>query len=430
MSGNLDRPPVRTPDADAPAVPAAFPAEPAGLRPFAAFASRNYRLWFAGQLVSLFGSWMQSTALGFLVYELSHSAAYLGYVSFAASAPSWLFMLRAGVIADRAPRRTLLLMTQTAMMALALVLSGLTFSGLVAPWQIVIVAFGLGTANAFDAPARQAFVSELVPRKDLTNAIALNSTMFNAAVALGPAASGVVYVLLGPAWCFLVNTVSFLAVIAALLAMRLEPRPRAGEGTSHGGGLRDGLRFVAGHETVRVLIGLISVVSLVGLGFITLMPAWAKDVLGGDATTNGCLQSARGIGALTAALTVAALGRFTFKGKLLSFGTFFFPTLVLGFALVRWLPLSLILLVGAGFGLILIFNLCNALVQEHTPDELRGRVMSIYSLAFFGFLPIGGLLVGLLAEAVGEVWTLTVGALATLACAVLLAVAYPALRRL
>lgn len=421
---------VRPPDADAPSVPAAFPAAPAGLRPFAAFASRNYRLWFAGQLVSLFGSWMQSTAQGFLVYELTGSPAYLGYVTFAAAAPAWLFMLRAGVIADRVPRRSLLLATQAAMMAVALILSVLTFSGLVAPWQIVVLAFALGVANAFDAPARQAFVSELVGREDLTNAIALNSTMFNTAVALGPAISGVVYAAFGPAWCFLTNAVSFLAVIAALVAMRIEPRAAgSGEGALRGG-LKEGLLFVARHETVRVLIGLISVLSLVGLGFVTLLPAWAKDVLGGDATTNGWLQSARGVGALAAALTIAALGRFTFKGKLLTLGTFLFPTLVLAFAWVRWLPLSLALIVGAGFGLILIFNLCNSLVQEHTPDGLRGRVMSIYSLAFFGFLPVGGLLAGLLAEGIGEVWTITSSAVATLACATLMTAVYPSVRRL
>jgi len=422
--------PVRPPDADAPTVPAAFPAAPAGLRPFAALASRNYRLWFAGQLVSLFGSWMQSTAQGFLVYELTGSPAYLGYVTFAASAPAWLFMLRAGVIADRVPRRSLLLLTQSAMMVVALVLTALTFSGLVAPWHIVVLAFGLGVANAFDAPARQAFVSELVTREDLTNAIALNSTMFNAAVALSPAISGVTYAVFGPAWCFLVNAVSFLAVIAALLAMRIEPRPVTPGGGAPRGGLKEGLLFVARHRTVRMLIGLISVLSLVGLGFVTLLPAWAKDILGGDATTNGWLQSARGVGALTAALTIAALGRFTFKGKLLTLGTFLFPTLVLAFAWVRWLPLSLALIVGAGFGLILIFNLCNSLVQEHTPDELRGRVMSIYSLAFFGFLPIGGLFAGVMAEAVGEVWTLTLTALTTLVCAGLMAVFYPSVRRL
>ncbi len=422
--------PVRPPDADALAVPAAFPAAPAGLRPFAAFSSRNYRLWFAGQLVSLFGSWMQSTAQGFLVYELTGSPAYLGYVTFAASAPSWLFMLRAGVIADRMSRRSLLLLTQTAMMVVALALTTLTFSGLVAPWHIVVLAFGLGVANAFDAPARQAFVSDLVVREDLTNAIALNSSMFNTAVALGPAVSGVTYALFGPAWCFLVNAVSFVAVIAALLAMRVERGPAADGGGLRRGGLREGLLFVARHETLRVLIGLISVLSLVGLGFVTLLPAWARDILGGDATTNGWLHSARGVGALTASLTIAALGRFTFKGRLLTFGTFLFPALVLAFAWVRWLPLSLALIVGAGYGLILIFNLCNALVQEHTPDELRGRVMSIYSLAFFGFLPIGGLFAGLLAEAVGLVATLTLNALATLVCAALMVVVYPSVRRL
>src|SRR5262245_9039549 len=172
---------------------------------FSAFRYRNYRLWFAGQLVSLVGTWMQTTAQGFLVFELTHSPAYLGYVGFAAGVPSWLFMLYGGVIADRVSRRNLLLMTQTGMVILAFILAALTFSGWVQPWHIIVLALGLGVANAFDAPARQAFVVEMVDREDLTNAIALNSSMFNLATVVGPAVSGLVYAWLGPAWCFTIN---------------------------------------------------------------------------------------------------------------------------------------------------------------------------------------------------------------------------------
>jgi MFS family permease len=223
--------------------------------------------------------------------------------------------------------------------------------------------------------------------------------------------------------------VSFLGVIAALAMMRLRPAAAPPDVGARPSGLKEGFAFVAGDATVRALIGIIAVVSVVGMGFVTLMPAWATEILGGDAKTNGWLQSARGVGALVAALTIASLGRFRFKGKLLTLGTFLFPGLVLAFAWARSLPLSLLLLVGGGFGLILIFNLCNALVQEQVPDALRGRVMAIYSLAFFGLLPVGGLIAGLLAEAVGPVWTVTVTASVTLACAALMALFYPAIRR-
>jgi MFS family permease len=190
---------------------------------FAALQYPNYRLWFIGQMISLVGTWMQGTAQGYLVYELTRSPAYLGYVGFAAGVPSWLFMLYGGVIADRMSRRTLLVITQTCMMLLAFLLAGLTFTGRVQPWHIIVLAFLLGTANAFDAPARQAFVLEMVDRQHLTNAIALNSTMFNLGTAIGPAMAGITYSLFGPAWCFTINAFSFLAVIAALLLMKLKP---------------------------------------------------------------------------------------------------------------------------------------------------------------------------------------------------------------
>ena len=193
---------------------------------FAALAYPNYRLWFFGQMVSLFGTWMQITALGYLVYEITRSPAYLGYTGFASGLASWIFTLWGGVVADRVPRRRLLVVTQVLSMLLAFLLSALVFAGVVAPWQIILLAFLLGVVNAFDAPARQAFVLEMVDRSVLTNAIALNSTMFNIAISAGPAAGGVVYALLGPAWCFAINGVSFVAVIAALLAMRLPPPPR------------------------------------------------------------------------------------------------------------------------------------------------------------------------------------------------------------
>ena len=225
---------------------------PSAKQTFASLGHRNYRLWFTGQAASLIGTWMQFTAQGFLVFKLTHSPAFLGYVSFAYGAPVWLFTLFGGVISDRLPRRNLLLVTQTTMMILAFILAGLTFLGHIQPWHIVLLALGLGVVNSFDTPARQAFAVELVERKDLGNAIALNSTMFNLATAIGPAIAGVTYAVFGPGWCFTINGVSFIAVIAALSMMRLKPQaPRARTGTALDD-LKEGLRYVINQPTIRI----------------------------------------------------------------------------------------------------------------------------------------------------------------------------------
>lgn len=416
-----------------------FLAENVGGRPFfsldlsqmfASLRHRNYRLWFMGQLVSLIGTWMQTTAQGYLVFQLTHSPAYLGYVGFAAGVPSWLFMLYGGVIADRLPRRKLLLLTQNTMMILAFIQAALTFSGLIQPWHIVLLALGLGVANAFDAPARQAFVVEMVEREDLTNAIALNSSMFNLATVVGPAVAGLSYAFLGPAWCFMINGISFLAVITALLLMRLKPAEAKKRASAALDDLKEGLRYAVSHLIIRTLVSTAMVVSLFGLAFMTLMPAWATTVLGGDAVTNGWLLGARGVGALSGALMIAALGRFKAKGRLLTLGSFVFPALMLLFAQVRWLPLSLLTLAGAGWGFMVLFNMANTLLQTLVPDELRGRVVSIYTLGFFGLMPLGALLAGWAAEAIGEPYTITLSALISLGFAVWLWLRVPQLRQL
>ena len=397
---------------------------------FASLRHRNYRLWFWGQMVSLFGTWMQVTAQGFLIYELTRSPANLGYVGFAAGLPSWFFMPLGGVIADRVRRRTLLMITQTSMMALAFVLAALTFLNIVEPWQIVLLAFLHGIVNAFDAPARHAFVPDMVGREDLTNAIALNSTIFNSATAIGPAVAGITYALVGPAWCFMINGVSFLAVIAALWRMRLQPVQKEPTQSSAFEDLKEGVRYVLGHPMIRTLISLIVVTSLFGVSFAVLLPAWAVKVFGGDATTNGWLQSARGVGALIGALIIASLGHFNFRGRFLTFGSFAFPLLVLAFSLVRWLPLSLVVLLGAGIANIFIFNLANALVQTLVRDDLRGRVMGIYSLTFFGFLPVGALWIGTMAERFGEPAAILVNAGIMLLLCTAIALYVPQVRRL
>jgi MFS family permease len=413
-----------------PVSPATNRPDPAGYRrTFAALSHRNYRLWFAGQLVSLFGTWMQSTAQGFLVYELTHSPAYLGYIGFAGGLPSWVFMLYGGVVSDRLPRRNVLLMTQAAMMVLAALLAILAFAEVARPWHILLLAAGLGLANAFDAPARQAFVSELVSREHLTNAIALNATIFNAATAVGPAMAGITYDLFGPAWCFTLNAISFVAVIGALRAMRFDgaaaPRTEAPEST----GIREALRYIASQSLVRTLILLVAITSGFGFAFVTLLPAWAVNILHGGARTNGLLQSARGLGALGAALFIASLERTTRRGRLLTTGTFALPLFLTIFTLVRSLPLALATLAGVGVAFILVNSVANALVQTTVPDAMRGRVMGVYTLTFFGMMPIGALMTGTLAERFGEAAALQACACVLLAGAGLTWMLVPRLRQ-
>jgi MFS family permease len=369
---------------------------------FAALKHPNYRLWFWGQMVSLFGTWMQTTAQGFLVFELTHSSSYLGYVGFATGIPSWLFTLLGGVVADRVPRRSLMVVTQSFMMVLAFVLAALTFLDVVQPWHILILAFLLGTANSLDAPARQAFVGEMVPREDLTNAIAMNSTMFNTATAVGPAAAGITYALFGAGWCFVFNGLSFIAVIIALKMMKLQPFVPPEHRSSALESLNEGLRFLRSHQVIRVIISMIAMTSLLALALTSLIPAWAVKVLHGDATTNGLLISSRGLGAVIGALIIASLGKVAHRGKLLSVGSLVYPLLLILFTFLRWVPLSMICMVGVGVGTILVMNLANALVQTSTPEHLRGRVMGAYTWIFFGCMPLGALWLGKMADLVGE----------------------------
>jgi MFS family permease len=399
-------------------------------RTFAALQYPNYRLWFFGQLFSLFGTWMQTTAESYLVFELTRSPAYLGYVGFAAGAPSWVFMLYGGVVADRVPRRALMVITQSSMMVLAFILAGLTALQLIQPWHIIVLSLLLGTATAFDVPARQAFVLEMVDREALTNAVALNSTMYNSATAVGPAAAGVAYALLGPAWCFAINGLSFLAVIAALLAMKLKPherRLRTGSGFED---LKEGLGYIVSTPIVLTLIIVVAEVSIFGLAYYTVLPAWAVSILEGDSRTYGWLLSARGIGALGGALLIASLGQIKLRGRMLMLGHLVWPLFLLIFAAVRWAPLSVLALVGVGWGFMVMVNMANVLVQTHVPDRLRGRVMSVFALMLFGVYTLGALAGGAGAEWIGEAPLVALTAVVGLGSAAWLWLRHPEIRRL
>jgi MFS family permease len=337
-------------------------------------------------------------------------------------------MLYGGAVADRVPRRNLLVLTQGLSMTLALVLAMLTFLRVVSPWHIIALAFSLGVVNAFDAPARQSFVLEMVDRSVLTNAIALNSTMFNTALVVGPAAGGLAYAWLGPGWCFVLNGLSFVAVIGALLAMRLpgwKPPPRTGSALAE---IRAGLHAVRTDHRILGIMGLLGAVSVFGSAFITLIPAWAVEILKGDASTNGFLQSARGAGALAAALAVASLAPRRSRGKVLLGAVAGMSASLILFSLTRSLLFSLAALAAVGAFNIAGNNIANSLVQTLTPDHLRGRVMAVYMLAFFGLMPVGALLAGTAAAAVGLRLTVALGAAGTLACAAVIAVVVRPLR--
>jgi MFS family permease len=405
------------------------PQAPRWRETFAALKYYNYRLWFFGQIVSLAGTWMQSTAQGYLVYQLTGSPAYLGLVGFAGGVPAIFFTLFGGVIADRLSRRTLLVITQTAMMILAFILALLTFLELVQPWHIIILAFLLGTANAFEAPARTSFVMELVNREDMTNAIALNSTMFNVATVAGPSLAGLTYAAFGPGWCFALNGLSFIAVIIALVFMRIQPVERPAKRTTALAELTEGIRYVYSNKLIFTLIISVGLVSLLGIGMLNLLPAWAKDILHGDVKTNGWLVAARGFGSMISALMLAYWGSRKLRGKLWTVGAFAMPIMLFVFAFIRWLPLSLVTMVGVGWGFMLMVNNSQAIVQSLVSDRLRGRVMGVYTLVFFGSMPLGSLLSGTMAQQIGEPTTIMLGAVVLLLLSIGAWIFLPQIRR-
>jgi MFS family permease len=370
-------------------------------RTFAALRHRNYRLFFIGQLVSLTGTWMQNVAERWLVWELTGSPFKLGVVTFAAGVPVLLFSLWGGLVADRVPKRRLLMMTQTFMMTLALVLAVDVLLGTVQWWHVGILAFLLGTANSFDAPARQAFVVEMVGRSDLMNAIALNSALFNSARIIGPALAGVTLAALGTAWCFALNALSFLAVLIGLALMHVKPYVGAVSTESSLVQIREGVTYIWRHPFVRSLIALVAVSNMFALGYMALLPALAQDVLHVGTVGFGFMTTAIGVGALAGALFIASLGDYQFKGRMLAAGNLLFPVMVIALSLSRSFHLTMGFLVVAGLGFMTQNATANTLVQTTVPDALRGRVMSVYMMVFQGFFPIGSLIAGAVAERFG-----------------------------
>lgn len=388
---------------------------------------RNFQLFFSGQLISLIGTWMQTIAQSWLVYRLTGSSLLLGTVGFASQFPVFIMAPFGGHIADRHNRHRVVVATQAASMILAFVLAALTLTGVIRVWHIFVLAALLGVVNAFDIPARQAFIVDMVGREDLMNAIALNSSMFNGARIVGPAVAGIVVARIGEGWCFFANAVSYIAVIAGLLMMKVTSQRRAAV-ESPLQNILEGFRFAATTSPIRALLLLLGLVSLVGMPYAVLMPVFAKEILHGGARELGILMGATGVGALGGALTLATRTGLKGLGRWINLAALGFGVSLILFSLSRNLWLSTALLLPVGFCMMLQMAASNTLVQAMVPDRLRGRVMSVYSMMFMGMAPFGALFAGALAQRLGAPLTIIIGAVGCVAGSFLFGLKLPKLR--
>jgi len=407
----------------------AAPREPQSRVPamFRALRYRNYRLFFSGQIISLIGTWMQTVAQSWLVYRLTGSSLLLGLVGFAGQIPVFLLASIGGMVADRRSRYHIVIATQTAAMLLAFVLAALTLLGHIKVWEIMLLASFLGLVNAFDIPARQAFIVEMVNPQDLINAIALNSAMVNGARILGPAVAGVTVAAIGEGWCFFANGVSYIAVIVGLLLMIVTPRVRS----SQGSGLQsliEGFRWVARTGPIRALLLLLGLVSLTGMPYVVLMPIFADRILHSGARGLGLLMGAAGIGALGGTLALAARHGVRGLGRWVMFAAMGFGASLILFSTSHWFWLSVLLVMPAGFSMILQMASSNTLIQTMVPDQLRGRVMAVYSMMFMGMAPFGALLAGAVAQHVGAPLTVRLGRIVSMTGGVAFALTWPSMR--
>ncbi len=375
---------------------------------FRALKHRNFRLFFAGQFISLTGTWMQTVAQSWLVYRLTGSVVLLGLIGFASQIPVFILSPIGGAVADRLERRKILVATQSTAMLLAFVLAILTLTGTVQIWHLFVIAVGFGVANAFDIPTRQAFAVDMVGKEDLINAIALNSSMFNGARIVGPAIAGILVAAVGEGWCFFGNAVSYLAVIAGIMMMQIThvQRPKIGSTISR---IAEGFLYVHRTAPVRELLLMLGLVSLMGMPYAVLMPIFADKYLHGDASTLGFLMGASGLGALVAALMLASRRHVFGLGRWVIWACGGLGVSLILFSISRNVYLSAALLVPVGFSMMTQMSSSNTLVQAMIPDELRGRVMSVYSMMFMGLAPVGALTAGALAGYVGAAYTVAVG---------------------
>ncbi len=388
---------------------------------------RNFQLFFSGQLISLVGTWMQSVAQAWLVYSITKSALLLGTVGFASQIPVFLFAPLGGIAADRVNRQRLVIATQTASMILAGILAWLTLSHRIQVWHIFLLAGLLGVVNGFDIPGRQSFLVDMVGKEDLMNAIALNSSMFNGARVVGPAIAGILVVRIGEGWCFAANAISYIAVIAGLLLMKVQCAPRVSD-QSPIEDIIEGFRWVEQTRVIRALLLLIGLVSLVGMPYTVLMPVFADKILHGGARGLGILMGATGVGALFGALTLASRTGVKGLGRWVTITCAGFGVSLFLFSFSKSFWLSAALLLPAGYTMMLQMACSNTLIQTMVPDDLRGRVMAVYSMMFMGMAPIGAFLGGALADRMGAPVTVAVGGVACILGAIWFGRALPAMR--
>lgn len=391
---------------------------------------RNYRLFFAGQGTSLVGTWLTRVATSWLVYRLTGSAMLLGLVGFAGQLPTFVLAPLAGVLVDRWSRHRVLVVTQALAMLQSAALAALAITHVIQVWHILVLSALQGFINAFDTPARQSFVVEMVEdRADLPNAIALNSSMVNAARLLGPSVAGVLIAAFGEGWCFAIDALSYVAVLVSLLAMRLHPRPIAVKHKRVWVELREGFKYVAGFAPIRAILILLAVVSFTGIPYTVLMPIFATQVLAGGPHLLGILMAASGGGAVAGALWLASRRTVLGLGRILVIAGFCFGVGLIGFALSRSWIVSMPLLFLAGGGMMVQMAASNTLLQTLVDEDKRGRVMSFYTMAFFGMMPFGSLAAGWAGARIGAPATVLIGGVTTIAAVGLFLVKLPALRR-
>ncbi len=392
---------------------------------------RNYRLFFGGQSVSLIGTWMTRLATSWLVYRLTHSALLLGVVSFAGQIPTFLLAPFAGVWVDRWNRHRVLLVTQVLAMLQSFALAGLALANIITVWDILWLSVFQGLINAFDMPARQAFVVQMVEdRRDLGNAIALNSSMVNMARLIGPSIAGMLIAAVGEGYCFLIDGISYVAVIASLLLMKITELPRTRAARSTFAELRDGWNYVSGFAPIRSILLLLGLISLMGMPYTVLMPIFAGTILGGGPHTLGFLMAAVGVGALVGAFHLAARRSVLGLGRVTAISAAIFGAGLVAFSHSRWLPLSLILMFVVGLGMMTQMASSNTILQTIVQEDKRGRVMSYYAMAFTGMAPFGSLLAGTVAHRIGAPDTLLITGACCIAGAIWFARELPEIRRL
>jgi MFS family permease len=397
---------------------------------FSSLKIKDFRIYWLGMFISLIGTWIQTVAQSWLVFELTNSAFLLGLVGFLGSIPLFLLSLFGGVVADRMNKRIILIFTQTAFMVLAFVLAALTQARLITPFQIMLIAVLNGMVMAFDGPSRQAMVVELVGKEHVLNAIALNSIAFNSSRIIGPAFAGILVAAIGMSGCFYINGISFLAVIIALFLIRIKGIPKNDKNNSAIKDFKEGLKFIKNNRIILILIIMVGFISLFGISYAILMPIFARDVLEVGVKGLGFLMSSAGVGALIAAFILARLGDFKYKGKFLILSSLVFSFSLTLFSLSRVYLFSLIALVLMGGASVSAIALINTLLQTSVSNEFRGRVMSAFMFTFAGIMPFGNLIAGSLTHAWGVSFTVMLSGIICTAFFIIINIMYPEIRKI